>query len=87
MRWKIRMQDPDQALSPLQETLAVDVFGLVLAPSFLRANYSIPSFGNREIRPERLPPPYQQKYQQNDRLHRRFRELLLMFSNAPPKFS
>ena len=38
-------------LAPLQETLAVDVFGLVLAPSFLRANYSIPSFGNREIRP------------------------------------
>jgi hypothetical protein len=77
----------NRLLAPLKETLAVDVFGLVLAPSFLRVNYSIPSFGNREIRPERLPPPYQQKYQQNDRLHRRFRELLLMFSNAPPKFS
>lgn len=55
-------------LAPLRETLAVDVFGFVLAPSFLRANYSIPLIGNREIRPERLPPRYQQKYQQNDRL-------------------
>lgn len=34
--------------------LAVDVFGLALAPSFLRAICSIPSFGNSEIRRERL---------------------------------
>jgi hypothetical protein len=48
MRRKIRMQDPqqpDQALSPITGTLAVDVFGLALAPSFLRAICSIPSFG------------------------------------------
>ena len=41
-----------------------------LAPSFLRAIYLIPSFGNREIRRQRLPPRYQQKYQQNDWLER-----------------
>jgi hypothetical protein len=46
------------------------VFGLAFAPSFLRAIYSIPSFGNREISRQRLPPRYQQKYQQNDRLER-----------------
>jgi hypothetical protein len=45
---------------------------LPLAPSFVRAIYSIPSFGNREIRRQRLPPRYQQKYQQNDRLQRGF---------------
>jgi hypothetical protein len=48
MRRKIRMQEPqqpDQALSPITGTLAVDVFGLALAPSFLRAICSIPSFG------------------------------------------
>ena len=73
MRRKIRMQDPqqpDQALSPITGALAVDVFGLALAPSFLRAICSIPSFGNREISRQRLPPRYQQKYQQNDRLQR-----------------
>jgi hypothetical protein len=59
---------------------------LALAPSFLRAIYSIPSFGKREIRRQRLPPRYQQKYQQNDRLQRALRELLLTFSNTPPKF-
>jgi hypothetical protein len=67
--------------------LAVDVFGFVLAPSFFRANYSISSFGNREIHPERLPPRYQQKNQQMIGCTGRFRELLLVFSNAPPKFS
>jgi hypothetical protein len=56
MRWKIRMQDLDQALSPITGNSAVDVFGLVLAPSFLRANYSIPSFGNREFALNVLPP-------------------------------
>ena len=48
MRRKTRMQDPqqpDQALSPITGVLAVDVFGLTLAPSFLRAICSIPSFG------------------------------------------
>jgi hypothetical protein len=49
---------------------AVDVFGLAIAPSFLLAISSIPSFGNREIRRQRLSPRYQQKYQQNDRLQR-----------------
>jgi hypothetical protein len=38
-------QQPDQALSPITGALAVDVFGLALAPSFLRAICSIPSFG------------------------------------------
>jgi hypothetical protein len=59
MRRKSRMQDPqkpDQALSSITRTPAVDVFGLAFAPSFLRAIYSIPSFGNREIRRQRLPP-------------------------------
>jgi hypothetical protein len=54
-----RMQDPqqpDQALSPITGALAVDVFGLALASSFLRAIRSIPSFGNSEIRRERLSP-------------------------------
>lgn len=71
MHRKIRMQDPqqpDQALSPITGTLAVDVFGLTLARHCsLRAICSIPSFGNREIRRERLLPRYQQKYQQNGR--------------------
>lgn len=52
MRRKIRMQDPqqpDQALSPITGTLAVDVFRLALAPSFLRAICSIPSFGSNEF--------------------------------------
>ncbi|WP_156898552.1 hypothetical protein [Bradyrhizobium erythrophlei] len=74
-------------LAPLQETLAVDVFGLVLAPSFLRVNYSIPSFGNREIRPERLPLRTSKNTSKTSGCTGRFRELLLMFSNAPPKFS
>jgi hypothetical protein len=43
---------------------------LALAPSFLRAIYSISSFGNREIRHQRLPLRCQQKYQQIDRLRR-----------------
>jgi hypothetical protein len=47
---------------------AVDVFGLALAPSFLRAICSIPSFGNSQIRRERLFARYQQKCQQNGRL-------------------
>jgi hypothetical protein len=38
-------QQPDQALSLIIGALAVDVFGLALAPSFLRAICSIPSFG------------------------------------------
>jgi hypothetical protein len=42
-----------------------DLLGLALAPSFLRAVCSIPSFGNSEIRREHLVPRYQQKYQQN----------------------
>lgn len=46
------------------------MFGLAFAPSFLRAIYLIPSFGNREISRQRLPLRYQQKYQQNDRLQR-----------------
>lgn len=52
------------------EGAAVDVFGLAIAPSFSLAICSILSFGNREIRRQRLPPRYQQKYQQNDRLLR-----------------
>jgi hypothetical protein len=63
------------------------VFGLAIAPSFLLAICSIPSFGNREIRRQRLAPRYQQKYQQTIGRSGRFRELLLMFSNAPSKFS
>jgi hypothetical protein len=63
-------QQPDQALSPITGALAVGVFWLALAPSFLRATCSIPSFGNSEIRRERLFPRYQQKYQQNGRLPR-----------------
>ena len=43
---------------------------LALAPSFLRAIYSISSFGNREIRRQRLSLRCQQKYQQIDRLRR-----------------
>jgi len=38
-------QQPDQALSPITGVLAVEVFGLTLAPSFLRTICSIPSFG------------------------------------------
>ncbi|HEX3754960.1 MAG TPA: hypothetical protein VHV26_07780 [Rhizomicrobium sp.] len=57
-------------VAPVTRTPAVDVFGLAIAPSFLLAICSIPSFGNREIRRQRLPPRYQQKYQQNDRLQR-----------------
>jgi len=38
-------QQPDQALSLIIGAPAVDVFGLALAPLFLRAICSIPSFG------------------------------------------
>jgi hypothetical protein len=38
-------QQPDQALSPITGVLAVEVFGLTLAPSFLRTICSIPLFG------------------------------------------
>ncbi len=47
-------------VAPVTRTPAVDVFGLAIAPSFLLAICSIPSFGNREIRRQRLPPRYQQ---------------------------
>jgi hypothetical protein len=60
-------QQPDEALSLIIGAPAVDVFGLTLAPSFWRAICSIRSFGNSEIRRERLFPRYQQKYQQNGR--------------------
>jgi hypothetical protein len=53
------MQDPqqaDQALSPITGPLAVDVFGLALAPSFLRAIRSIPSFGIAKFGVNVLPP-------------------------------
>ncbi|MDE2468772.1 MAG: hypothetical protein KGL35_08520 [Bradyrhizobium sp.] len=52
MRREIRMQDlqqPDQALSPITAAAAVDVFGLALAPSFLRTICSIASFGIAEF--------------------------------------
>jgi hypothetical protein len=39
------MQQLDQALSSITGALAVDVFGLALAPWFLRAICSILSFG------------------------------------------
>jgi hypothetical protein len=65
-------QQPDQAPSSTTGVLAVDVFGLALAPSSLRATCSIPSFGNSEIRRERAFLRYQQKYQQNGRLPRIF---------------
>ena len=53
-----------------QSTSVLISLGLALAPSFLRAIYSIRSFGNREIRRQRLPARHQQKYQQNDWLQR-----------------
>jgi hypothetical protein len=57
-----------QALSHVTRTLAADVFGLALAPSFSRAICSIPSFENSEICRERLSLSCRQKYQQNGRL-------------------
>ena len=42
-------QQPDQALSPIPGSLAVNVFGLALAPSFLRAICSIASFGIAKV--------------------------------------
>jgi hypothetical protein len=71
MQKKIRMQDPqqpDQALSPIIGALAVDVFGLALAPSFLRAICSIPSFGIAKFAVNVCSPRYQQKCQQTGRL-------------------
>src|SRR6267378_631606 len=44
---------------------AVDVFGLALAPSFLRAICSIDSFGNSEIRRERFVLPIPTKIPTN----------------------
>jgi hypothetical protein len=60
---------------------------LPLAPSFLRGICSIPSFGNREIRRQRLPLDTSKNTSKMIGCSGRFRELLLMFSNAPPKFS
>ena len=61
-------QQPDQALSRITGALAVDVFWLALAPSFLRAICSIPSFGISKFAAARLAWRYQQKYQQIGRL-------------------
>jgi hypothetical protein len=51
-----------------QSTSVLIRSGFALAPSFLRAISSIPSFGNSEIRRERLFARYQQKCQQTGRL-------------------
>ena len=74
-------QQPDQALSPITGALAVDVFGLALAPSFLRAICSIPSFGNSEIRRERLLPDTNKNTNKTDGC----RELLHVFSTRREK--
>src|ERR1700756_1268446 len=86
MRRKTRMQDPqqpDQARSPITGALAVDVFGLALAPWFLRAICSIPSFGIAEFAVNVCSFGYQQKYQQNGRLPRTFARIF----NAPAEVS
>jgi hypothetical protein len=74
-------------VAPVTRTPAVDVFGLAIAPSFLLAICSIPSFGNREIRRQRLPLGTSKNTSKAIGRSGRFRELLLMFSNMPPKFS
>src|SRR6516164_3677680 len=61
--------------------------GLALAPSFLLAICSIPSFGIAETRGERLLPRYQQKYQQNGRLGSLQPRTFTCVFNAPRKFS
>jgi hypothetical protein len=52
---------------------------LAIAPSFLLAICSIPSFGNREIRRQRLPLGTSKNTSKAIGRSGRFRELLLMF--------
>ena len=73
MRRKSRMQDlqqPDQALSPITGTLAVDVFGVGARAIVLAGRLLNSLVRNSEIRCERSFPRYQQKCQQNGRLPR-----------------
>jgi hypothetical protein len=90
MHRKIRAQDPqqpDQVLSLITGALAVDVFGLVLAPSFLRAICSIPSFGNSEIRCERLLPDTNKNTNKRTAAAGAPRIFTYGFKCAPPEFS
>jgi hypothetical protein len=79
MRRKTRMQDPQQpaqALSPITGALAVDVFGLALALSFLRAICSIPSFGIAKFAVNIWSPDINKNANKTDGC----RELLRVFS-------
>jgi hypothetical protein len=84
MRRKTRMQDPQQpvqALSPITGALAVDVFGLALAPS-LRAICSIPSFGKAKFAVNIWSPDTNKNANKTDG----YRELLRVFSMPREKF-
>jgi hypothetical protein len=86
MRRKIRMHDPqqpDQALSPITGALAVDVFGSALAPSFLRAICSIPSFGIAKFAVNVCSPDTNKNTNKTDGC----RELLRVFSMPREKFA
>src|SRR5260370_18425209 len=85
MRRKTRMQDPqqpDQALSPITGALAVDVFGLALAPSFLRAICSILSFRIAKFAVNIWSPDTNKNANKTDGC----RDLLRVFSMPREKF-
>ena len=63
-----RTQYPDQALSRITGALAVGVFGVALAPSFLRPSAQFSRSEYRNSPASRLAWRYQQKYQQSGRL-------------------
>lgn len=58
-----------------------------IAPAFLQAIYSIPSFGIAKFAVNVCPLDTSKNTSKTIRCSGRFRELLLMFSNAPPKLS
>jgi hypothetical protein len=60
-------QQPDQALSPITRTLAVNVLRLALAPSSCGPSAPFPRSGIAKFAAARLAWRYQQKYQQSGR--------------------
>jgi hypothetical protein len=86
MRRKTRMQDPQQpaqVLSSITGALAVDVFGLALAPSFLRVILLNSLVRNSEIRREHLVPDTNKNANKTDGCY----ELLRVFSMLRKKSS
>jgi hypothetical protein len=76
-------QQPDQALSLITGTLAVDVFGLALAPSFLRAICSIPPFGIAKFAVNVCSPDTNKNTNKSDGCRKLLRVFSMRCENVP----